>query len=135
MTKEVTSYDPLKVNVIVGGRIITGFANDSVVNLVRNSDSVTPYVGAKGDVGYSENADQTGLLTMNLMSTSSSLPYLRDLEARRKMVSVSVQHMNDAGAFVMSCDNCRVTKMPDANRAKELGGVTVTIYVPMLILR
>ena len=31
-------------------RVITGFAADGVVNLTRNSDSVTPAVGAKGDV-------------------------------------------------------------------------------------
>ena len=53
---EVASYDPKKVNVIVGGRIITGFASDGVVTLTKNEDSVTPSVGAKGDVTYSENA-------------------------------------------------------------------------------
>ena len=88
--KTVTSYDPQKVNVIVAGRVITGFASDGVVNLTRNSDSVTPAVGAKGDVAYSENADETGTVALTLMSTSASLSYLRDLEAKRKMVSVSV---------------------------------------------
>lgn len=133
--KEVYSYDPLKVNVIVAGRIITGFAADGVVNITRNSDSVTPSVGAKGDVAYSENADETGTVALSLMSTSSSLAYLRDLEARRRMVTVSVQDVNDSDGFVMSCDNCRIMKMPDANRSKEQGTVTVNIYVPFLVLR
>ena len=35
----------------------------------------------------------------------------------------------------MACDNCRVLKMPDANRAKEQGTVTVNIYVPSMVLR
>ena len=109
--KTVTSYDPQKVNVIVAGRVITGFASDGVVNLTRNSDSVTPAVGAKGDVAYSENADETGTVALTLMSTSASLSYLRDLEAKRKMVSVSVQDKNDSDGFVMACDNCRVLKM------------------------
>ena len=133
--KTVTSYDPQKVNVIVAGRVITGFASDGVVNLTRNSDSVTPAVGAKGDVAYSENADETGTVALTLMSTSASLSYLRDLEAKRKMVSVSVQDTNDSDGFVMACDNCRVLKMPDANRAKEQGTVTVNIYVPSMVLR
>lgn len=133
--KTVTSYDPQKVNVIVAGRVITGFASDGVVNLTRNSDSVTPAVGAKGDVAYSENADETGTVAITLMSTSASLAYLRELEAKRKMVSVSVQDKNDSDSFVMACDNCRVLKMPDANRAKEQGTVTVNIYVPSMVLR
>lgn len=133
--KTVTTYDPQKVNVIVDGRVITGFASDGVVTLTRNSDSVTPAVGAKGDVAYSENADETGTVAITLMSTSSSLSYLRGLEAKRKMVTVSVQDVNDNDAFVMSCDNCRVLKMPDAARTKEQGTVTINIYVPFMVLR
>ncbi len=133
--KTVTTYDPQKVNVIVDGRVITGFASDGVVTLTRNSDSVTPAVGAKGDVAYSENADETGTVAIALMSTSASLSYLRGLEAKRKMVTVSVQDVNDNDAFVMSCDNCRVLKMPDAARTKEQGTVTINIYVPFMVLR
>ena len=133
--KTVTTYDPQKVNVIVDGRVITGFASDGVVALTRNSDSVTPAVGAKGDVAYSENADETGTVAITLMSTSASLSYLRGLEAKRKMVTVSVQDVNDNDAFVMSCDNCRVLKMPDAARTKEQGTVTINIYVPFMVLR
>ena len=133
--KTVTTNDPQKVNVIVDGRVITGFASDGVVTLTRNSDSVTPAVGAKGDVAYSENADETGTVAITLMSTSASLSYLRGLEAKRKMVTVSVQDVNDNDAFVMSCDNCRVLKMPDAARTKEQGTVTINIYVPFMVLR
>ena len=133
--KTVTTYDPQKVNVIVDGRVITGFASDGVVTLTRNRDSVTPAVGAKGDVAYSENADETGTVAITLMSTSASLSYLRGLEAKRKMVTVSVQDVNDNDAFVMSCDNCRVLKMPDAARTKEQGTVTINIYVPFMVLR
>ncbi len=135
MSKEVMTYDPQKVNVIVAGRVLTGYASDGVVSLTRNSDSVTPAVGAKGDVAYSENADETGTVAITLMSTSASLSYLRELEAKRRMVTVSVQDVNDSDGFVMSCDNCRVLKMPDANRTKEQGTVTVNIYVPSMVLR
>ena len=81
---EVASYDPKKVNVIVGGRTITGFAADGVVSVTKNEDSITPAVGAKGDVTYSENANESGTIAITLMSTSSSLSYLRELEAGRQ---------------------------------------------------
>ena len=118
----VTTYDPKKVNVIVGGRVITGFASDGVVTLAKSEDSVTPSVGAKGDVTYSENANESGTVSLTLMSTSSSLSYLRDLEAKRRAVT-----MNE--------DNCRITKMPDVARQKEQATVTVTIFVPSMTIR
>ena len=132
MSIEVQSYDPKKVNVIVAGRAITGFASDGVVTLSKNEDSVTPSVGAKGDVAYSENANESGTIALTLMSTSSSLPYLRELEAKRRLITVSVQ---DADSFAMSADNCRILKMPDAARQKEQSTVTINIYVPSMVLR
>ena len=131
----VTPYDPKKVNVIVGGRVITGFASDGVVTLAKSEDSVTPSVGAKGDVTYSENANESGTVSLTLMSTSSSLSYLRDLEAKRRAVNVSITDANDDTAFTMNEDNCRITKMPDVARQKEQATVTVTIFVPSMTIR
>ena len=128
MSIEVPSYDPTTVNVLVAGRAITGFASDGVVTLSKNEDSVTPSVGAKGDVAYSENANESGTIALTLMSTSSSLPYLRELEAKRRLITVSVQDANSA-------DNCRILKMPDAARQKEQSTVTINIYVPSMVLR
>ena len=131
----VTTYDPKKVNVIVGGRVITGFASDGVVTLAKSEDSVTPSVGAKGDVAYSENANESGTVSLTLMSTSSSLSYLRALEAKRRAVNVSITDANDDTAFTMNEDNCRITKMPDVARQKEQATVTVTIFVPSMTIR
>lgn len=96
---------------------------------------MTPSVGAKGDVAYSENANESGTIALTLMSTSSSLPYLRELEAKRRLITVSVQDANDADSFAMSADNCRILKMPDAARQKEQSTVTINIYVPSMVLR
>ena len=131
----VTTYDPKKVNVIVGGRVITGFASDGVVTLAKSEDSVTPSVGAKGDVTYSENANESGTVSLTLMSTASSLSYLRGLEAKRRAVNVSITDANDDTAFTMNEDNCRITKMPDVARQKEQATVTVTIFVPSMTIR
>ena len=104
---EVASYDPKKVNVIVGGRTIT----------------------------YSENANESGTIAITLMSTSSSLSYLRELEAKRRAVNVTISDVNDADAFTLSADNCRVMKMPDLTRNKEQSTITVNIYAPSVVPR
>ena len=135
MSIEVQSYDPKKVNVIVAGRAITGFASDGVVTLSKNEDSVTPSVGAKGDVAYSENANNSGNAALPLMSTSSSLAYLREICAKRRPVRFSVSDVNDADAIQVSEENCRILKMPDTPRSKDPTTVTVNVYVPSMVLR
>ena len=110
---EVASYDPKKVNVIVGGRTITGFAADGVVSVTKNEDTIA----------------------ITLMSTSSSLSYLRELEAKRRAVNVTISDVNDADAFTLSADNCRVMKMPDLTRNKEQSTITVNIYAPSVVPR
>lgn len=80
---EIASYDPKKVSVIINGKEITNFGPDSVISVTRNEDIVTTQVGVKGDVAYSENANESGNCAITLMGTSSSLPYLRRLAIKR----------------------------------------------------
>ena len=69
------------------------------------------------------------------MSTSSSLAYLRELEAKRRAVTVAISDVNDADAFNLSSENCRVMKMPDLTRNKEQSTITVNIYAPSVVPR
>ena len=128
----VTTYDPTKVSLVVNGRMITGFATDSMITVARNEDMVTTAVGVQGDVTYNENANESGTMTVTLSGTSSSLPFLRDLALRRKPFSVLLVDANDDSNVYVSGDRSRITRPPDLTRAKEIGSETVTIFVPSL---
>ena len=132
---EIASYDPKKVNVIVNGVAITGFSSDGVITVTRNEDIVTTQVGSKGDVAYSENANESGNIAMTLMGTSSSLPYLRTLAVKRTALSVMISDANDATAVNVAEETCRILKPPDITRAREVGTETVNIFVPSLNYR
>ncbi len=132
---EVAAYNPRKVNLILNGKVITGFASDGVITISRNEDIVTTTVGVKGDVAYSENANESGNIAFTLMETSSSLPYVRELALKRKAIQVTITDANDAGAVQVAEEDCRILKPPDANRAKEVGGPQVNIFVPFLNFR
>lgn len=132
---EIASYDPKKVNLVVNGVAITGFSADGVITVTRNEDIVTTQVGAKGDVAYSENANESGNIAMTLMGTSSSLPYLRTLAVKRTPLSVMISDANDATAVNVAEEQCRILKPPDITRAKEVGTETVNIFVPSLNYR
>ena len=101
---EVASYDPKKVNLVMNGKIITGFASDSMITIARNEDTVTTQVGVKGDVAYNENANESGTITVTLMGTSSSLPYVRSLALKRKEVSVMIVDANDSASVNVAED-------------------------------
>ena len=120
---DVTSYDPKKVNVAVDGAIITGYASDSMITATKNEDAVTTDVGCKGDVVYSENANESGTITITLQGTSSSLPRLRSLASSRKQISVTVSDANDSDDISITAQKCRVVKMPDVSRGKTSGNV------------
>lgn len=132
---DVTSYDPKKVNVAVDGAIITGYASDSMITATKNEDAVTTEVGCKGDVVYSENANESGTITVTLQGTSSSLPRLRSLASSRKQISVTVSDANDSDDISITAQKCRVVKMPDVSRGKTSGNVTISIFVPNLQVR
>lgn len=132
---EVASYDPKKVNLVMNGKIITGFASDSMITIARNEDTVTTQVGVKGDVAYNENANESGTITVTLMGTSSSLPYVRSLALKRKEVSVMIVDANDSASVNVAEERCLVIKPPDITRAKEIGSESVSIFVPSLNYR
>ena len=126
----ITNYDPKKVTVNVGGRIITGFAESSVVTVNSNEDRVTPTVGAQGDVVYSENANESGSMVMSLQTTSASIPYLKRLAIDRKETDILITDANKDTAETISGSRCRVTKIPDGKKEKAAGTVDVTIFIP-----
>ena len=132
---EIASYDPKKVNVNINGKIITGFSPDGVNNVVRNEDIVTPTVGTKGDVTYNENANESGQVTLHLLGSSSSLPFLRSLAVKRKEIRLTITDANDAGAVQFAEERCRIIKPPDLAKAKEIGSTDINIFVPTLNYR
>lgn len=131
----VTSYDPKKVNVVVDGTTLTGFASDGIITVSKSEDAVTTQVGVQGDVAYEENANESGTVAVTLMQTSSSLAKLRSLASKRKRFPITISDANDDDSINVSGADCRVLKMPDVVRGKNIGTVTVNIFVPNLVIR
>lgn len=129
----VTNYDPMKVSVVVDGRVVTGFADASMVTVTRSEDIVSTTVGTQGDVVYSENANKSGTITMSLQVTSASVIWLKSIAKNRKEVSVVISDANQSPTEVTSASRCRITKIPDNKKEKTAGSVDVTIFAPEII--
>lgn len=122
------SYDPKKVNVIVNGVFIVGFMDGTFVNAEKNADNITPHIGAQGDVTYSENANQTGTITLTLKQDSTSLPFLQRQSKRKEDFPVQVIDAND-GNFKAGGSQARIVKTPGREFGAEIAGVEVQIHV------
>lgn len=132
------TYDPNDVNVIIGGRAITGFAEGTFVAAERLEDNFTEYVGAKGEVALAESNNKTGEITITLESTSPSIGYLNDLANRKgasAVVPVSIVDLNDSGRITVSGAEARVRKPANYEGGKEISEREFVIFVSELEFR
>lgn len=130
-----TTYDPKKVNVIVDGTVITGFASDSMVTADKSEDSISTEAGCQGDIAISENANESGTIGLSLQGTSPSIAFLRSLASARKEVQVVISDANESDSVKINASQCRVVKTPGVSRGKTAGSVAVNIFVPNLQIR
>jgi hypothetical protein len=122
------SYDPKKVSLIVAGVFITGFMDGTFINAEKNTDNVTPHVGAQGDVTYSESADQTGTVTATLKQDSASLPFLQALAKKKEDFSVQVVDGN-TNRFQAGGTQARIVRTPGREFGAEVAGVEVAFHI------
>lgn len=122
------TYDPKKVSVVANGKHIVGFMDGKFVECDKNADNVTAHIGAQGDVTFSENADNTGLIKVTLKQTSSSLAYLMDLSESKTAFPISVVDAN-TGSFRAGGTQCRIQKTPSRTFGAEVDGVEIDFYV------
>jgi hypothetical protein len=93
--KNIVEYDSNEVNVIVGGRYITGMAEGTFVEGSKDENNVNATVGAKGDIGISKVNNTLGTITLTLQQTSPDIGYLDSLANKRSIVPIQVIAPNE----------------------------------------
>jgi Protein of unknown function (DUF3277) len=129
------TYSPEKVIVNVAGTNIHGFAEDSIVSVVRNVDAFSTKVGADGEVGRSHNPDRTGTITITLKSDSDSNDFLSALAIADdvSLAGVFPILVEDAnGTSLHSCDAAWIQKSADAEYNREMSEREWVIYCSQL---
>ena len=116
----MATYDPKKVNVIVGGVVITGFADGEMVVGERNTEKRTQVVGAKGEVDIVQSADNTGKITITLKHTSPSNHVLKGLYKSSTQFPVVVVDSNIKGDVGMAGSLCSIENLPNFERGDDI---------------
>lgn len=120
----IRTYSPRQMAVILGGVPITGFAEDTFINVSPSSETFTRSVGASGEVSRVEKADRTGNLALTLQQTSPSNEYLTGLHlADRQSLAgtFSLLIKDNNGNTVISAENAYIARLPDAEYNQEVG--------------
>lgn len=126
----VNTYDPMDVNVIAEGTILTGFADGTFVSIEAEEESYTAHVGAKGEVTRARNANKMGKITITLSQDSPSNAYLSRLEKGKDTFDFSVVDQNFG--TTSGGNDCWIEKRANAEYGKEVSEREWIIVVPSL---
>lgn len=118
----VRTYDPKQVTVALGSHIITGYADDSFIEISPSGDGITKKVGCDGEVERAVTPDDTYLVKITLLQTSPSNSFLQgrykyDRKTGDGMLPLLIKDLR--GGLVFSSENAWVTKDSVRVRGKE----------------
>lgn len=68
----LNTYDPKQVNLVVAGQIMSGYAEDTFIEVSRNANSFELQMGADGDATRSRSNNKSGQLKLTLRQGSAS---------------------------------------------------------------
>lgn len=118
----VFTYDPKQVAVIVGGKIMAGFADGSFVKLERNEQAFNLKIGVDGEGTRAKSNNKSGKITITLMQSSASNDDLSGFAAADELSNTGAVPclVKDAsGRTIASAVTAWVQKYADAEFAKE----------------
>lgn len=124
------TYSPKKVQVLVGNQIITGFSEDTLVEIEKADDDFEKAIGADGEVARTQSADDSGTITISLMQTSASndvLQNLRDIDRLSGNDPFPVMVKDGSGRALYSAQEAWIKKIPNSPFKKRADSRVWTI--------
>ncbi len=115
MSDQIQTYDPKDIILTVAGSIITGYAQDSFIEVDRESSQVEDEVGAEGDVARRITNDKRGSITVTLLQTSKSNLVLSALAKVDELTGNGIFPVvvkDNRGSDLHLAPNSWITKMP-----------------------
>lgn len=119
----VFTYDPKQVSVIVGGKIITGFADGSFVEFERNENAWNLKVGVDGEGARAKSNNLSGKITLTLMQSSASNDVMSAFAAADELSNagaVPFYLKDNSGRTIATALTAWVQKYPKTTFAKEI---------------
>ncbi len=121
---KTSTYNPRKVVVTFCGKLITGFADGSMIEVTHTSDAFTMQSGGDGEVARPPSPDHTGPVKPSLQHTSASNDTLTAQLAADRLTNLGTGPLmikDGSGRTLVSSPEAWIKKSADVGLAKELG--------------
>jgi len=118
----VKTYDPKQNAIIVGGHIVSGFADGTFIVVERNEQAFNLKVGADGEGCRVKSNNKSGKFTLTLMQSSSSNDFLSALANADELTGEGVAPClmkDNSGTTVCAGATSWVQKQANVENAKE----------------
>lgn len=118
----VETYNPKDIDVIVGGKIISGFA-DNKVRVFREADAWEDEAGADGEVVRFATNDKRGEIEITLLQTSASNLYLSGLAKVDELSgagTIPVIVKDSRGSDIYAAPTAWIKQIPEGKYGKGL---------------
>lgn len=132
----LATYDPKQVVVTIGSHIVSGFGEDTFIEIETTEDLWTLTVGAGGDGARAKSNNESGTIVITLLQTSDSNNVLQgylasDILSNSGAFPISVQDKN--GTSLYAGAEAWVKKAPDASFGKSITDRQWTIETDKLV--
>lgn len=122
------SYDPTECSIVFKGETIDGYGPGTFIKVSRNEDGWTFQPSNSGGGARSRNPNKSGRFEFTLLLASPSNAVLSDIAAddEKDGSGVGEVQVKDRSTDAANCfaQNGWIVKIPDWERAKEVGEVT-----------
>lgn len=105
---QVRTYDPKQVVITIGSHTVTGYAEDTFLNIEPDGDGTVAVAGADGEVARALSNNPLVTVTVTLLQTSPSNDFLSNLLARdrasggRGIVPLQIRDLRGTTQFAAS---------------------------------
>ena len=126
----VLTYDPNKITVVVGGKLMSGFAEDTFVKMGRDEDMWSKVIGVDGVGSRAKTNNYGGYIELTLMHTSPSNAILQALataDEQNGSGAVPAIVRDNQGSTLGTAVTVWVKKIPDVEYGKSVGNRVWTL--------
>jgi len=122
----VRTYDPREVQIIIGGAIISAYADGTFVEVEPQDDSYSRTTGADGEESRARSNNRGGTMTLTIKQTSPSNDvltafWLADQASNAGVFPVMLKEAG-SGSTLISAQSAWIERLPNVVYSKEIEG-------------
>jgi hypothetical protein len=136
-TQALKTYDLKLVQFVIGGRDISGYAEDGGIEIAPSADIGTPAVGSVGDSVFSRSNNFSGLVTVTLGEWTQGYADLAQLMQEQEKIEGALEPLNLLIRDPLNGDKfsdqwAAFTKRPNGDKGATAGERVFEIFCPNL---